>query len=60
VGRGVRINSPEHWRERAEEVRALAETVDDAAVKSKLLEVAAEYDRLAERAAKRMSRGRAA
>jgi hypothetical protein len=36
-------------RARAEEVRSRAETFDDARVKQELLEIAAEYNKLAER-----------
>ncbi len=46
------LKNPQHWRDRAEETRAKAESLwRDDAQKLKLLRVAAEYDQLAERAA---------
>jgi hypothetical protein len=46
------LKNPKHWRDRAEETRAKAESMwRDDAQKQKLLRVAAEYDQLAERAA---------
>ena len=47
------INDPEHWRQRAAELRALAEQVSDLRSKQIMLGIANEYDRLAERAEKR-------
>jgi hypothetical protein len=45
------INDPEHWKQRAEEARALADQLNDEASKQAMLRIAADYDRLAERAA---------
>ena len=53
---GGKINTPEHWRQRADEMRALAAAMDDGDAKSKLLKLAADYESLAERAAKRSDR----
>ena len=47
------INDPAHWRSRAEEMRALAESAKDDAAKETMLRVAKDYERLAERAEKR-------
>jgi hypothetical protein len=47
------INDPEHWRQRAEEARALADQMNDEASRQTMLRIAADYDRLAERAALR-------
>lgn len=44
------LNDPEHWRERAKEVRAMAEDMADPASKQKMLDVAADYEHLAKRA----------
>lgn len=45
------VNDPKHWQERAEEARALADMLTDARARSQMVEVAAAYDRMAERAA---------
>jgi len=50
VSQASRINDSSHWRERAQQMRALAEAATDAAAKEAMLRVAREYDRLAERA----------
>lgn len=44
------INDPEHWRNRAEEARTLADQMNEEPSKQMMLRIAAEYDRLAERA----------
>ena len=44
------INHPEHWRDRAEEARKLAEQIEDADSKAAMLRIAKDYERLAERA----------
>jgi len=45
------VNDPKHWQQRAEETRILAETLIDTKARSQMLEVAAAYERMAERAA---------
>jgi hypothetical protein len=47
------INDPEHWRNRAEQARTLANQMSDEVSKQTMLRIAADYDRLAERAALR-------
>ena len=44
------INDPKHWRYRAEEARAMAESMTDPEAKRLMLNVAADYERLAKRA----------
>ena len=45
------FNDPEHWRNRAERARSLADQMNDEAFKQMMLRTAGDYDRLAERAA---------
>jgi hypothetical protein len=47
------IYDPEHWRRRAAEARALANTLGDPDAKKTMLGIADGYDRLAKRAAER-------
>jgi hypothetical protein len=47
------IRDPEHWRKRAEEMRALARDVADEVARESMLNIAREYDRLAQRANER-------
>lgn len=41
---------PKHWRNRAAEMRMLAEEMDDAETKTAMLKLASEYEKLAARA----------
>ena len=43
------INDPKHWRHRAEEARATAESLTDPEAKQLMLNVAADYEKLAKR-----------
>ena len=43
-------NDPEHWRKRAEEARELAHKMTDPVGKSAMLEIAENYEQLAEQA----------
>jgi hypothetical protein len=43
-------NDAKHWRERAEEARRIAAELTDPESRKLMLKVAADYDRLAERA----------
>ena len=44
------VNDPKHWRQRAEDMRALAKSESDITAKSAMMQIAENYDRLAERA----------
>jgi hypothetical protein len=50
------LDDPEHWRERAKEVRSLADQVSYLPTKQEILRIAADYERLAERAEERAKR----
>jgi hypothetical protein len=50
------INDFKHWRERAEELRVVAESVNDSDARASLLRIADEYDKLALRAQERLNR----
>ena len=47
------INDPEHWRQRAEQMRALAAEMGDPQARQGMLQLAQDYERLAERAVQR-------
>jgi len=47
------INDPEHWRQRAEETRTLAEAMSDETSKHMMLKIAEDYEKLAKRAEQR-------
>ena len=44
---------PEHWLQRAEQMRILADEIDDESAKETVLRIANDYGRLAERAEQR-------
>jgi hypothetical protein len=50
------LDDPEHWRNRAEEARSVAEQLPDAESKRTMLRIASDYERLAEHAMLRASR----
>ena len=47
------VDDPEHWRQRAEEVRTVAEDMHDPVTKRSMLDTAEGYERLARRAEER-------
>jgi hypothetical protein len=47
------LNDPKYWRDRGEELRAIAENLKNPEAKATILECARDYDVLAERAEKR-------
>ncbi len=51
------IQSPVHWRMRAEEMRTIAEETAEPAVRAMMLRIAADYDRLAKQTEERTSVG---
>jgi len=44
------LDDPEHWRERAEEARTLADQLSDPESKRTMLRIANDYERMAEHA----------
>jgi len=50
------LNDAAHWRDRAEEARVRAEQFSDPQARRMMLDIAAEYERLAERAERRRLR----
>lgn len=53
------LNNAEHWRDRAEETRVLAEEAHDPQIKEMLLGITKSYEILAEHAERRRIEGRA-
>ena len=47
------IYDASHWRDRAEEARRMAKQIEDPSARDAMLQVAAGYERLAERASAR-------
>jgi hypothetical protein len=51
------LNDPAHWRDRAAEMRALAGEMKDGQSRSIMLNLASDYDKLADRAEERAKMG---
>jgi len=47
------LDDPKHWRDRAEEVRSLADQMSDPQTRRMLVSVADDYEKLAKRAEQR-------
>jgi hypothetical protein len=47
------LNDAKHWRDRADEMRALADTMTDACSATLMTDLARDYDKLADRAEER-------
>ena len=52
------LDDPDYWRDRAAEVRPLADDVNNQKARDVILQIAAEYEILADRAQERARRGR--
>ena len=53
---GSHLDDPEYWRDRAAQVRALADGISNEKARAAILQIAADYAHLAERAEARASR----
>jgi hypothetical protein len=52
------LDDPEYWRDRAEQVRALADQLSNQKARDSILAIAAEYELIADKAKERAKRGR--
>ena len=53
------LNNPRHWQDRASEVRKIADTLQEGSMKTAMLKLANDYDKLAARAIARRGPERA-
>lgn len=54
------FNDPQHWHERARDARAVAERMSDIEGRARMLAIADQYEKLAERAVARLKTNAAA
>ena len=52
----LKFGTAEHWRKRAEEARTMAQQIDDPAAKREMLEIAANYEKIASVTESRLAR----
>jgi hypothetical protein len=52
------VDNPKHWRDRAEEARVQAEQMSTEDTRRMMLQIAVDYDHMAERAVQRIAEGR--
>jgi hypothetical protein len=52
------LDDPEHWHQRAEEARLVAEQLHDPVAKAAILRIAADYEQIAEQARQRAAGAR--
>jgi hypothetical protein len=54
------LDNPQHWRQRAEEARSIAEQLPDPESRGAMLRIAEDYERLADHAERRAKRAETA
>jgi hypothetical protein len=52
------LNDPAHWRQRAQEMRSIADLLEDPAAKAAMLDIAQRYEQIAAIAEERRIAGR--
>jgi hypothetical protein len=52
----LRVNDPEHWHERAEDIRRTTTSIDDPEARARLLRIADGYEILGRKASRSMRR----
>jgi hypothetical protein len=52
------LDDPQHWRDLAEEARAMADDMSEGQFKQTMLNIVADYERLAKRCEERLARAK--